>query len=82
MTMLQEVYDPMSESQKSQVVNWAKEQISQNYHNCTMKDSTSSKKLKLSYVVKGHYATDFPNLDDDEWNKLTETLQIGLWHTA
>ncbi|XP_044065278.1 otoancorin isoform X2 [Siniperca chuatsi] len=37
MKMLQEVYDPMSEDKMTQVVKWAKEQITKNYFNCTMR---------------------------------------------
>lgn len=40
MKMLQEEYDSMSEDQKSQVEKWEKEQIAQNYFNCTRRPSS------------------------------------------
>uniref|UniRef100_UPI0037E7AB85 otoancorin n=1 Tax=Semicossyphus pulcher TaxID=241346 RepID=UPI0037E7AB85 len=43
MKMLQEGYPTMSEKQRRQVVKWAKEQITLNYHNCTTSKSISSK---------------------------------------
>lgn len=48
MNMLQDVYDLMSEDEKTLVVDWAKDQITQNFFNCTMKppsDSSSRKNL-------------------------------------
>ncbi|XP_040901377.1 uncharacterized protein otoa [Toxotes jaculatrix] len=43
MEMLQEVYDPMSEDQRTQVAKWVKEQISQNYFNCTTMPPSDSR---------------------------------------
>ncbi|XP_035528068.1 otoancorin [Morone saxatilis] len=51
MKMLQEVYDPMSEDQNTQVVKWAKQQITQNYFNCTVTPSPDSR-LKLMETCK------------------------------
>lgn len=48
MEMLMEVYDAMSEDQRTQVVRWVKEQITQKYFNCTTRppsEPRSSKKL-------------------------------------
>lgn len=42
--MLQGVYDPMSEDKRTQVVKWAKEQFTENYFNCSLRPSRSSKK--------------------------------------
>ncbi|XP_067365180.1 otoancorin [Channa argus] len=46
MKMLQEMYDSMSEDQKTNVVKWAKEQIMQNYFNCTMRPSPDSELME------------------------------------
>ncbi|KAG7234207.1 hypothetical protein INR49_005526 [Caranx melampygus] len=43
MYMLQEVFDPMSDNQRTQVVKWAKEQIACNYFNCTTMRSSDPK---------------------------------------
>ncbi|XP_051261887.1 otoancorin isoform X2 [Dicentrarchus labrax] len=51
MKMLQEMYDPMSEDQNTQVVKWAKQQITQNYFNCTMTPLPDSR-LKLMETCK------------------------------
>ncbi|KAM6909657.1 otoancorin [Xenentodon cancila] len=45
MNMLQEAYEPMNEDQRTQVLNWAKEQISQSNLNCTMRPSNGSKSM-------------------------------------
>ncbi|XP_029359266.1 otoancorin [Echeneis naucrates] len=45
MKMLQEVYDPLSDSQRTQVVQWAKEHITQNYFNCTMMPPSDSRSM-------------------------------------
>ncbi|XP_070768533.1 otoancorin [Enoplosus armatus] len=45
MKMLQEVYDPMSEDKMTQMVKWAKEQMTQNYFNCTMRPSSDSRSM-------------------------------------
>ncbi|XP_047453991.1 otoancorin [Mugil cephalus] len=37
MNMLQDVYDLMSEDERTVVVDWAKDQITQNFFNCTMR---------------------------------------------
>nr|XP_046256838.1 otoancorin [Scatophagus argus]XP_046256839.1 otoancorin [Scatophagus argus]XP_046256840.1 otoancorin [Scatophagus argus] len=42
MKMLQEMYKPLSEDKRDQVVRWAKQQIAQNYFNCTMMPSSDS----------------------------------------
>ncbi|KAM9353471.1 otoancorin [Symphorus nematophorus] len=42
MKMLKEVYGPMSKDQKRRVVKWAKQQITENYFNCTMSPSSNS----------------------------------------
>ncbi|XP_061572831.1 otoancorin [Cololabis saira] len=49
MNMLREVYEPMNEDQRTQVLNWAKEQISQNYFNCTMRPSSGSKSMQRDH---------------------------------
>ncbi|TKS82067.1 Otoancorin Precursor [Collichthys lucidus] len=43
MKMLKEVYDPMPEDQKKKVVKWVKEQITQNYFNCTLREASNSR---------------------------------------
>lgn len=46
--MLHEMYDSMSEDQRTDMAIWAKEQITQNFFNCTMRPSSdpiSSKQL-------------------------------------
>ncbi|XP_027142923.1 uncharacterized protein LOC104934470 [Larimichthys crocea] len=43
MKMLKEVYDPMPEDQKKKVVKWVKEQITQNYFNCTLRTASNSR---------------------------------------
>ncbi|XP_039973328.1 otoancorin [Xiphias gladius] len=47
MKMLQEVHDTMSEDQRTQVVKWAKNQISQNYFNCTMTPPSDSRSILM-----------------------------------
>ncbi|KAM7420815.1 hypothetical protein PAMA_015163 [Pampus argenteus] len=47
MKMLQEVYDPMSEDQRTQVVKWAKEQITENYFNCSLRPSSDARSLLM-----------------------------------
>ncbi|XP_069552068.1 otoancorin [Brachyistius frenatus] len=47
MNMLQEVYDLMSNGQRTQVVNWAKEQITQNNFNCTMSRPSKSRSMAM-----------------------------------
>ncbi|XP_045900376.1 otoancorin [Micropterus dolomieu] len=47
MMMLQEVYNPMSEAKMTQVIKWAKEQITQNYFNCTMGPSSDSTSMLM-----------------------------------
>ncbi|XP_026172964.1 uncharacterized protein LOC113136395 isoform X2 [Mastacembelus armatus] len=42
MMLLQEMYESLPENQRTHVVNWAKEQISQNYFNCTTRPSSDS----------------------------------------
>lgn len=48
MKMLKEVYDPMPEDQKKKVVKWVKEQITQNYFNCTLRTASNSRLRKKS----------------------------------
>ncbi|KAM7383470.1 hypothetical protein PAMP_003118 [Pampus punctatissimus] len=43
MKMLQEVYGPMSDDQRTQVVKWAKDQITENYFNCSLKPSSDAR---------------------------------------
>ncbi|XP_041843600.1 otoancorin [Melanotaenia boesemani] len=47
MEMLQEVYEPMTDDQRTQVLNWAKEQITQNHFNCTMKPPSDAKSMLI-----------------------------------
>ncbi|XP_022621926.1 otoancorin [Seriola dumerili] len=47
MKMLQEMFDPMSDNQRTRVAQWAKEQITQNYFNCTMKPPSDSRSTHL-----------------------------------
>ncbi|XP_056236500.1 otoancorin [Seriola aureovittata] len=47
MKMLQEMFDPMSDNQRTRVAQWAKEQITQNYFNCTMKPPSHSRSTHL-----------------------------------
>lgn len=46
MEMLREVYGDMSIDQRTEVVKWGKEQITQNYFNCTMIPPCNSKSSK------------------------------------
>ncbi|KAK2844585.1 hypothetical protein Q5P01_011244 [Channa striata] len=46
MQMLQQMYDSMPQDEKTHVVNWVKEQVMQNYFNCTMRPSPDSKPME------------------------------------
>lgn len=46
MKLMKLVFNPMSEDQRTQVIKWAKEQITQNYFNCTMRPSSDSRLSK------------------------------------
>ncbi|XP_023117628.2 stereocilin [Amphiprion ocellaris] len=48
MNMFREVYDLMSEDQKTQVLNWEKEQIVGNYFNCTLKPPSKPRSTPIS----------------------------------
>ncbi|KAM9722820.1 otoancorin [Menidia menidia] len=43
MNMLGDVYEPMTDDQRSRVLNWAKEWITQNHFNCTMMPPNGAK---------------------------------------
>ncbi|XP_034553551.1 otoancorin [Notolabrus celidotus] len=47
MKMLTELYSVMSEEKKTKVLKWAKEQITQNYFNCTTMPKAASKSMKM-----------------------------------
>ncbi|XP_026173158.1 uncharacterized protein LOC113136499 isoform X2 [Mastacembelus armatus] len=52
MKLLQDVYEPLPENQRAHVVNWAKEQISQNYFNCTTQRPSSDSNSKHPELCK------------------------------
>ncbi|XP_077950908.1 otoancorin isoform X1 [Gasterosteus aculeatus] len=47
MEMLMEVYDAMSEDQRTQVVRWVKEQITQKYFNCTTRPPSEPRSMLM-----------------------------------
>ncbi|KAI3360495.1 hypothetical protein L3Q82_002382 [Scortum barcoo] len=47
MKLMQEVFNPMPENQRTLVAKWAKEQITQNNFNCTMKPSSESRMITI-----------------------------------
>ncbi|KAM9852097.1 LOW QUALITY PROTEIN: otoancorin [Aulostomus maculatus] len=47
MRMMCEVYDSMSEEQRTQVGRWGKEQITQKYFNCTQRLSSNSSSMSM-----------------------------------
>ncbi|XP_042279656.1 otoancorin [Thunnus maccoyii] len=47
MRMLRGAYDPMSEHQRTQVLKWAKEQITENYFNCSLRPSSNSRSMLM-----------------------------------
>ncbi|XP_054903588.1 uncharacterized protein otoa [Poeciliopsis prolifica] len=47
MSMLQEVYTSMTEEQRAEVFNWAKDQILQNNFSCTMRPSAGPKSMPV-----------------------------------
>lgn len=50
MNILQEVYASMTDEQRAEVFNWAKEQVLQNNFSCTMKPLSGPKLSKKFYV--------------------------------
>ncbi|XP_039662071.1 otoancorin [Perca fluviatilis] len=53
MAMLREVYSDMSKDQRTEVVKWGKEQITQNYFNCTMTPPSDSKSMPMQCCKPG-----------------------------
>ncbi|CAN9513584.1 unnamed protein product [Ophioblennius macclurei] len=93
MKLLQDVYTYTTDSEKSWMANWAKNQIVQNTHNCTMKpasDPTSTmrkpckapeKQLSLEVLtVMGGYMSHMVTVDIDltRKEKVCDFFQSGL----
>ncbi|XP_078109050.1 otoancorin isoform X2 [Sander vitreus] len=53
MEMLREMYGDMSIDQRTEVVKWGKEQITQNYFNCTMIPPSNSKSMPMQCCKPG-----------------------------
>ncbi|XP_071326560.1 otoancorin [Trachinotus anak] len=97
MKMLQEVYDPMSKNQRTQVVQWAKDQITQNYFNCTMMPPSDSRSRNLerckpslkwmnleAMTMMGPYLSDLApqDVDSSPKEKLCEFFRSALFRST